>query len=665
MMKSITHFIHNQTLNRQPKKGKNSILLLTALVMLVLGSCKKYLDVVPDNISTIDNAFKLRVEAEKFLFTCYSYLPKNGDGWYNAALTSADEIWYPQAEQNTWHPAFRIAQGQQNASTPYFDEWGGNLKGNYGSNDYLKIWTGIRNCNIFLENVKDLSKVPDLTAAERSRWIGEAMFLKAYYHFYMLRMYGPIPIMNTNVPVDADLESSYVKRMPVDACVNAISGWLDTAATLVPDRIINENTELGRITKPIALSIKARLWVMAASPLFNGNPDYAGFKDKDGVALFNPTYDASKWVKARDAAKAAVESAEANGFALYKYTNDIYNLSDATKTQLSIRNAVTQRWGSECVWGNSQSYFVNEALCMPPTERGTNTSRFQLQGAWSPPIKIVKLFYTSHGVPIEEDKSLNFSGYEQLRTGTNAERYQIEPGFVTARLNFDREPRFYADLGFDGGIWYMKDGNATSSDLSTFYLKAKNSQSAGFGSVTYWSETGYFVKKLVSWESTTNGQSAPVWRQYPWPEVRLADLYLLYAEAENEVSGGSATAINYVDRVRARAGLAGVVSSWTTYSSNPSKYTTQAGLRSIIHRERTIELMFEGQRLWDLKRWKEAGEELNKDITGWNIQGNSDNTYYRERNIFTQRFITPRDYFWPIGNYDTRRNPRLVENPGW
>lgn len=642
---------------------KSGVLFL--VLVLGLASCNKYLDVVPDNISTIDNVFKLRTEAEKYLFTCYSYLPKNGDGWYNASLTSGDEIWYAQNDPANWHPAFRIAQGQQNVSNPYFNEWQGNLKGNNGTYNYLKIWNAVRSCNTFIQNMSDMSKVPDIAPTERSRWIGEGMFLKAYYHFYMLRMYGPIPIVNDNVPVDADLTSSYVKRAPVDDCVNAISGWLDSAIALLPERIVNENTELGRATKPIALAVKARLLVMAASPLFNGNPDFANFKDKEGKALFNPTVDATKWVKARDAAKAAIESAETNGFGLYKYTNDVFGLNDVTKTQLNIRNAVTQRWGTECVWGNAQSYFVNEALCMPPTERGTNSSRFQLQGVWAPPLKIVKLFYTANGVPIEEDKTLSFTGYDQLRTATAVEKYNIEPGFATARINFDREPRFYADLGFDGGIWYMKDGNASGSDNNTFYLKAKNSQSAGFGHFQNWSETGYFVKKLVSWESTSRGTSAPVWRQYPWPEVRMADLYLLYAEAENEVTGGSAVAITYLDKVRARAGLQGVVASWTAFSSNPTKYTTQAGLREIIHRERTIELMFEGQRLWDLKRWKEAATELNKDITGWSIQGSTDNTFYKERYIYTQQFIAPRDYFWPIGDYDTRRNPNLVENLGW
>lgn len=659
-------------MNNSIKKLQNSGYNLVILLLVLTGSlhsCKKYLDIVPDNISTIDNVFKLRVEAEKYLFTCYASLPKDGDGWYNPALTTADEIWYPQNDQTHWHPAFRIALGQQNTSDPYFNEWRSNLKGNNPvnfNNDYLKIWNAVASCNILLQNLSDQTKVPDLSPTERSRWIGEGMFLKAYYHYYMLRMYGPIPLMKVNLPIDADLNTYYVKRAPVDECVNTIAGWLDSAAALLPERIVNQNTELGRATKPIALAIKAKLLVMAASPLFNGNSDFANFNDKEGVALFNAQFDATKWVKARDAVKAAIESAESNAFSLYKYTNDVLGLSDATKTQLNIRNAITQRWGPECVWGNAQSYFINESLCMPPTERGTNTNHGgQLQGVWAPPMKMVKLFYTVNGVPIDEDKTLSFNNYDQLRTATTAERFNIEPGFVTARINYDREPRFYADLGFDGSIWYMKDGNATGSDIATFYLKAKNSQSAGFGDFRNWSETGYFVKKLVSWESTTRGTSAPVWRQYPWPEVRLADLYLLYAEAENEVNGGSLLAISYLDKVRERAGLKGVVESWTNYSNTPSKYTTKAGLRAIIHRERTIEMMFEGQRLWDLKRWKEAADELNKDISGWNILGSTDNTYYKERFIYNQKFISPRDYFWPIGNYEIRRNPNLVENPGW
>lgn len=650
--------------NKYISTQKVTIALVVTIALSTMISCKKFLDIVPDNVATVESAFKLRNEAEKYLFTCYSYLPKNGDGWFNASLTSADEIWYPQNDQATWHAAFRIAQGQQNKSRPHFNEWAGDMKGANNDSRALpfKVWAGIRQCNIFLENVRDMNKVRDIDPFERQQWLGEVEFLKAYYHYYMLRMYGPIPIVDRSV--DANDETVFVKRQPVDSCVNWIARLLDSAVVKLPVKVANENTELGRITQEIALSVKAKLLVMAASPLFNGNPDFANFADKDGVKLFSATQDPQKWVLARDACKAAIDAAEANGRTLYTYTNDVYRLSDTIKTQMNIRGAITTWWNPEIIWGNSNSYFVNEALCMPPVERGTNFDRFGLQGVLAPPMKIIKQFYTKNGVPIEEDKTLNFSNAAELRTATSADRYYIEPTFVTARLHYDREPRFYADIGFDGGIWYMKD-SPSGSDEETYYLKGKNVENAGYGHFQNYSETGYFVKKLVNWESSTRGTTNPTWKQYPWPMIRLADIYLLYAEALNEVQGGSTDAIEYLDKIRQRAGLTGVVASWTGFSSNPTKYTSKEGLRSIIQRERAIEMVFEGERLWDLKRWKTAAEVLNEDISGWNVFGKVTQTFYQERFVFDQTFITPRDYFWPIGDYDTRRNPLLVENPGW
>lgn len=650
-------------------KVKSSIPKVLGLALLFattgMYSCTKYLDIVPDNIAVIEHAFKLRTEAEKYLFTCYAYLPKHGDGWFNAGMMSGDEIWLPQDDQVHWHPAFRIAQGQQNVGAPLFNEWGGDLKGGDGRFNYLRLFEAIRHCNIFLENVGDETKVPDLPLAERERWLGEVEFLKAYYHFHLFRMYGPIPIVDVNAPESATPEELYYKRQPVDACVTYMSDLLDQAAAKLPPRIVDENTELGRATKAIALAVKARLWMLAASPLFNGNADYAAVRDKEGVALFNPTFDGTKWEKARDAAKAAIDMAEENGAALYTYTNDRLNLSEETKTQISIRSAVTERWGAEVVWGLSNSYFVNEALCMPPLARGSNVDRFQLQGVWGAPIKIAKQYYSKNGVPIEEDKTLDFGNYMAPRTAVASERFYVEPGYVTARLNYDREPRFYASLGFDGGRWYMKDGRTNGSDEEGMYVQAKNAERSGFGHFTNWNETGYFIKKLVHWESTTNTTNAPTWKTYPWPEIRLAELYLSYAEALNEVQGGSSEAIQYVDRIRTRAGLQGVVASWTAFSRNPSKYQSQEGLRAIIQRERLIELAFEGQRFWDLRRWKQAAEELNKDITGFTMIGKTLETYNVEKTIFNQTFIAPRDYLWPIGNYETRRNPLLVENLGW
>src|SRR5699024_7847173 len=107
-------------------------LIMVSIALVSSLSCGKFLDVVPDNVSTIDNAFTLKNEGEKFLFTLYSFLPKDGDGWFNAGLTSGDEIWYPQNDEQNWHALFRIALGQQNVADPYFNVWRGTRAGNAG-----------------------------------------------------------------------------------------------------------------------------------------------------------------------------------------------------------------------------------------------------------------------------------------------------------------------------------------------------------------------------------------------------------------------------------------------------------------------------------------------------------------------------------------------------
>lgn len=298
---------------------------------------------------------------------------------------------------------------------------------------------------------------------------------------------------------------------------------------------------------------------------------------------------------------------------------------------------------------------------MPPPER-SDASRFNLWGQWCAPIKMAKLFYTKNGVPIDEDRTLDFSNYMTVRKSVISERYQIEPNYETARLNFDREPRFYASLGFDGGTWYMVDANDDGADEGNYFLQTKNSDRAGYGFYNAYSETGYYVKKLVSPESTTNG--SVIWREYPWPEIRLADLYLMYAETLNETDDRT-LALQYVDTIRARAGLRGVENSWVAFSKNPAKFGSKDGLREIIHQERLIELAFEGHRFWDLRRWKKAAEIMNQSITGMNIRAETAESYNLEIEVYQQRFVSPRDYLWPIDIDELRKNPNLVQNPGW
>lgn len=618
----------------------------------LLGCQKGFLDVTPDNIATVDLAFNSQSEAEKYLFTCYSYLPDDGELQSNPAFMGADEMWmeFPTVRISSY--VWNIGRGNQNKAAPYVDYWGGG-----GS-----LYRAIRDCNVFLENVQDLSKIPDLGADMRTRWTGEAQFLKAYYHYLLLRQYGPIVIVDKNLSIDAPISEMRVKRRPVDEAVNYIANLLDSAATRLPDRIQNTATEMGRLTKVIAAATKAKLLVMAASPLFNGNPDYNNFRNKDGEALFNPTFDPAKWQRAADACKAAITAAEAIGHALYEFPPaSEFRIKDTTRIQMSLRGAVTEPLNSESIWPMTNSLTFNlQALAMAHTDpdQATNTGSFAVM---APTLKMVSLFYSHNGVPITEDKTLNFANPTELRTAVTAEKYNLIEGYRTARINFDREPRFYASLGFDGGIWYMSNSKSNSDD-NTWTVQTKKGQ---FGSGIAIPITGYYPKKLVNRKFIWQPNNSIFVENYAWPGIRLADLYLLYAEALNEAQGPVADVHNYVDKVRKRAGLKTVVESWTNYSSNPGKFNSKDGMRAIIRHERTVELAFEGQRFWDLRRWKEAGVQLNGNIQGWDTNQSDINLYYKTLTFFAQRFVVPRDYFWPISEGDIRVNQNLVQNPGW
>src|SRR5690606_35834650 len=184
----------------------------------------------------------------------------------------------------------------------------------------------------------------------------------------------------------------------------------------------------GRITQPIALAVKAYVLTTAASPLFNGNPDYTNFKDKEGKLLFNPTYSPEKWEKARDACAAAIEACELAGNKLYYYSQSgqQYNVTDSIRTQMNIRNSVTERWNYEIVWGNTNS--MTDNLQAQSTPRGldpTKRANAQTQGNAAVPLKVAGIFYSKNGVPIEEDASWNYGERFTLRAGTPAEREYI------------------------------------------------------------------------------------------------------------------------------------------------------------------------------------------------------------------------------------------------
>jgi len=618
----------------------------TLVFLAVLSSCKKFLDVVPDNVATIDNAFTMRTQAMKFLFTCYSFMPKNGQLADDPAMVGGDELW-EIPERGAF---LDMAKGFQSKVGPLGDR-------------FQVMYQGIRDCNIFLENI---GKVPDMQETERRRWISEVKFLKAYYHFILVRMYGPIPLVKTNLPISADVNQVKVFRDPVDSCFRYIAQLLDEAAPALPLTIISPSTEAGRITRPIALSLRAKVMVTAASPLFNGNSDQASLKNGNGTQLFNINYSKAKWDSAATACKKAIDACTDAGMKLYVYNPSFqqFDLTDTIKTQLSIRNAVTEKWNSEIIWANTQSNTVGLQQLISSWWDPLYLDGVITKGELSPPLKIAEMFYTENGVPIDEDKTWDYAGRYALRTAMDADKLYIRKGYITAALHFNREPRFYADLGFDGGVYYGQGRFDDKKYMDLFYLESKFKQRNGEGKYGANTVTGYNLKKLINFQNTINSSNDYSVVDYPYPIMRLADLYLLYAEALNESTGPSPEVNKYIDLVRQRAGLGSVAASWTNYSTNPAKFQNQDGMREIIHQERLIELAFESQRLWDLRRWKESSKELNNPIKGWDLSQTTPISYYRVTVIYNQTFGL-KDYFWPIAEENITDNRNLVQNLGW
>lgn len=627
-------------------------------VILCNTSCSDYLDIVPEGTPDMETAFSNKTNARKFLFTCYSYLPK-WDQSGSIGFLAGDEHWLiPKGtgfiDQRLSLNAWEIGRGEQNSNDPYQNYWDG-LNG--GTN----LWTAIRDCNIFLENI---DKPLDLQQYERNRWIAEVKFLKAYYHYYLFMLYGPIPVMDNNISIDASAEEVRRYRDPVDDVVNYISNLLDDAAKDLPLQVTDAGEELGRITQPIAKAVKAQLWLLAASPLFNGNTDYINVKDNQGRSLFPAETDNNKWEQAADAALDAIKCAKEAGHDLYYFTLPVNGLSDATRKLLDIGEAVTEKWNTEIIWGSTWNVNGLQKVAVAKTTKG---SHYDAISVMAPTLTVAEQFYSSNGVPISEDKgdfwSKNYPNRYEFTIipdeGNN--KHYLKIGEETAYLHLNREPRFYANLSFDRGTWYGY-GYASDEPKDLAFYKFRAKEVSGRITSEDYSYTGYLNKKVCSYKTsvTDNGLST---ERYAFPIIRLADLYLMYAEALNEtLSSPNSDVYTYIDLVRKRAGLDGVKESWQKYSKYPEKPNTKTGMREIIRMERLNELACEGKRFWDLRRWK---KELPREVKGWYVQGETAQEFYRVTTLYLRSRYSFKDYLWPLKVETVLKDPNLEQSPGW
>lgn len=648
---------------------KNIEKILASFLFIGIIGCD-YLDVVPRDAATLDHAFSNRSVSEKFLRTCYSHLPDPTDPYYYPTYyTSRDEFDYGAETRIGNEPAGRISQGLQNTDNPYLNYWS-------GERTDKNMYVAIRDCNIFLNNIH---QPRDIVEEERTRWIAEVKFLKAYYHFFLMQLYGPIVLAKEETPLSASPQELMVYREPFDECVDYVVDLLDEAITDLPLILSDPLSEQGRITQTIALAVKAKVLALAASPLFNGNPDYSGWVDNRGIQLMPATHEPLKWERAATAIKAAIDAAHAGGNQLYKFNkytgSHTYNMNDTLVQLMTIRKAITEDlerntgiiWGTQERFedgkGSSSSFSVGSNLLRMhfPMIYATDASSYSnyTYAGWN----TSQLFYTNKGVPMEEDKNFDYAGRFDLRRATPGDKHEsyIATGETTVNMHFNREPRFYAGLGFDRGYFELASTAVNGGVSFSPFLRFR----AGEVKASHY---GYVPKKIIPYESSASQGDANLRytaHDYRFPLIRLADLYLLYSEALNEIKSAPDNDVYYwIDEVRKKAGLAGVLESWVNASVNPYKPTTKNGMREIIRRERQIELIFEGQRFWDLRRWKIADQYWSLPPMRW-TQSRVAEEYYVPEEYGPARQVTFKDYLWPLRDQDLRVNRNLVQTFGW
>lgn len=641
------------------------------VVFSILFTGCDYLDLVPeDDIETVETIFEKRENADLWVKTCYSFLQQNtGSVTYDPAFTGTDELVagdYLRKEVVNTKGASEglfIADGLQMSQEPY-----GNLWKSAG------YYTAIRYCNIFIDKIEDVYNMP---IAEKRQWTAEIKALKAHFYYELMRRYGPIILVPQNIDVTESISIMQQPRSPFDDCVNAAIGLLDEAMEYLLPLNEKDMSRWGYYSIEAASALKAKILLLAASPLFNGNPAYASFKNKEGVLLFNPKADPGKWKRAAEAADSAIlvctrygkklrDESATKATALLNTMNDIENSV--------LAPAYVNDEALYMIRPISAEYDIFGKNTLPYISVEVNPTQYneKIKGCLAPSIKMVEMYYTSNGLPIDEDKEWDYSSRYQMGRESDVRYRDVVPTDVDVlNLHLRREPRFYACIAADRCYWQR--GPQTSNLMQ---VKAYRGEEFGTTFSTVSSSvpqnlTGYWLKKGTY--SNVTGQNyiaSGFGVNQGLVLIRLAELYLIQAEAWNEYEGPSQDRVYApLDKIRERAGVPGVVEAWTEHSLHPDKVKTKEGMREIIRREWNVEFAFEGLRFWNLRRWLTAQDELNEKQYGWNVIADNARAFYNNFDkpipVWTKRkFLAPRDYLFPLRSEEVLVSG-MVQNPGW
>lgn len=618
-------------------------------------SCMDWLDKEPDDFLTVNKVFENKSHVESWLSAIYSGIIEN---YYEAARgydSQADDLAPSIGWQSYGWDIISFQKGDFDTTS----DW--QFNGNY----MVTAPRRIRDAYILLNKIKAVPS-QGLDEQEVTYMKAEAKFLIGYLNFVRLTTYGSIPIQEGVANVDAPDDEMLLGQSTFDEAVNKIEGYLMEAAKNLPS-VYSDGNKYGRATSIMCYAIRAKLLLFAASPLVNGNKDYANYKNNKGEIVFNPVYDINKWKRAAQAHKELIELAEANGAALYKE----YNTDGTIDPYMSYMNMLFTNYNNgnteilfPRAWVNNLDYEVH---CQP---RGAGGN-----GGLGVTQKLVDAFFMSNGLsPIlgynaDGSPVINpVSGYTE--TGFSTEdvmakthwiegdqgaskdkEYNIITRKGTYNMYCNREPRFYISVLYNDA-WYRP------ANRNTQFYSGQQDGGPTHDAPSY----GYLARKKVQPNIDPINK---VSSYRPGIYYRLAEAYLGYAEALNEYDPNNPDILKYINLIRERAGI-------PQYGTNEGQIPVPSDMREAIHHERRVELNCEnGNRYDDIRRWKIGEQELNGEFYGMNFSGTakSDNAVdpkaYFVRKPIMKRSFKKKNYWMPIPQNEIDKNLNLRQLPGW
>ncbi len=550
-------------------------------------------------------------------------------------------------------------------------------------NPWPVCYRGIRKANIILANI---SKNKELTEMESRDFRGRAYFLRGYFYFYLVRLYGPVPII-PDIPFDTDedVASASFERATYDECVEKICSDFEEAVNLLPIDRIESQQYLP--TKGAAMAYKGRIQLYAASPLFNGNSYYSDWKDSQGRNFISQSEDKVKWGKAAATFKRIIDSERYQIHWVAKITND--KGTGTLPLPPTVSNADFPNGAGNIdpyksyktlFDGTFQPYIIKEYIYYAPNNayvenrdsRLVFPSKLGGNATFSVCYDLIEEYRMADGRKFSEATDEEKSWQAVGTSSTFSSEYQLSAS--RAFMDDNREPRFYATIGFNHCIWPSTSYRGSDSSVKNFdteYYQGGNA--TNLNDNNHRNRTGYTNKKYVHMDDCIFWDGSVKAKTYPL--FRYAEVLLSYVEAMNEmeeayldeetgitVSRDIDQMLFYFNQIRYRAGQPGIT------SAEASDYLT---MKELIKHERRIEFAFEDHRYWDLRRWKDAYDAINKPIRGLDVSARAAqrqqfytvrvwNTEKTMRRVFTNKM-----YFWPLSRNVLQKNGKLVQNPGW